>query len=161
VRFVQRFLLGGAAAAVLGLCTATFLLYRRVEAVSEVDTARQSAVDAARTRLPQLLSYDYHTLDKDLAGARAGTTGAFRDQFAELSTKVVAPAAQKQQIVTKTTATGTSVVSAEPDRVVLLVFLDQVTQTGADPSSRIDGARVRATLQRQDGQWLVSDLAPV
>jgi len=161
VRFVQRFLLGVAAAAVLGLCSATFLLYQRVEQASDVDAARQSAIDAARTRLPQLLSYDYHTLDKDLAGARAGTTGAFRDQFAELSTKVVAPAAQKQQIVTKTTVAGTSVVSAEPNRVVLLVFLDQVTQTKADPSSRIDGARVRATLQRQDGQWLVSELTPV
>jgi len=36
-----------------------------------------------------------------------------------------------------------------------------VTRTKADPSSRIDGARVRATLQRQDGQWLVSALTPV
>ena len=161
MRFAQRFLLGVAGAAVLGLCTATFLLYQRVEQASEVESARQSAIDAARTRLPQLLSYDYHTLDKDLAGARAGTTGAFRDQFAELTTKVVAPAAQQRQIVTRTTVTGASVVSAEPNRVVLLVFLDQVTQTRADPSSRIDGARVRATLQRQDGQWLVSELTPV
>lgn len=161
MRFVQRFLRGIAAAAVVGLGVAVFLLYQRVERSSEVDAARQSAVEAARTRLPQLLSYDYHTLDRDLAGARAGTTGAFRDQFAELTTKVVAPAAQQQEIVTKTTVAGTSVVSAETDRVVLLVFLDQVTQTKADASSRIDGARVRATLQRQDGQWLVSALTPV
>lgn len=150
-----------AAAAVIGLGASTFLLYQRVEQASEVDSARQSAIEAARTRLPQLLSYDFHTLDRDLSGARAGTTGAFRDQFAELTTKVVAPAAQQQQIVTKTTVAGTSVVSADADRVVLLVFLDQVTQTKADPSSRIDGARVRATLQRQDGQWLVSALRPV
>jgi Mce-associated membrane protein len=150
-----------AAAAVIGLCAAIFLLWQRVEQASEVDAARQAATDAARTRLPQLLSYDYHTLDRDLAGARAGTTGAFRDQFAELTTKVVAPAAQQQEIVTKTTVTGTSVVSAEPDRVVLLVFLDQVTHTKADPSARIDGARARVTLQRQDGQWLVSALTPV
>lgn len=157
----MRFVKWIAAAALLGLCAAIFLLYQRVEQSSDVDAARQSAMDAARTRLPQLLSYDYHTLDRDLAGARAGTTGAFRDQFAELSTKVVAPAAAQQEIVTRTTVTGTSVVSADPDRVVLLVFLDQVTQTKADPSSRIDGARVRATLQRQDGQWLVSALTPV
>lgn len=150
-----------AATAVIGLGASTFLLYQRVEQASEVDSARQSAIEAARTRLPQLLSYDFHTLDRDLSGARAGTTGAFRDQFAELTTKVVAPAAQQQQIVTKTTVAGTSVVSADADRVVLLVFLDQVTQTKADPSSRIDGARVRATLQRQDGQWLVSALTPV
>ncbi|MFC0544060.1 hypothetical protein [Kutzneria chonburiensis] len=157
----MRFVRLVAAAAVVGLGAAVFLLYQRVEHSSEVDSARQSAVEAARTRLPQLLSYDFHTLDRDLAGARAGTTGAFRDQFVELTTKVVAPAAQQQEIVTKTTVAGTSVVSAEVDRVVLLVFLDQVTQTKADPSSRIDGARVRATLQRQDGQWLVSALTPV
>jgi Mce-associated membrane protein len=150
-----------AAAAVLGLCAAIFLLYQRVEQASDVDAARQSAIDAARTRLPQLLSYDFHSLDKDLAGGRAATTGTFRDKYVELTTKVVAPAAQQQQIVTKTTVAGASVVSAEPDRVVLLVFLDQVTQTKADPSSRIEGARVRTTLQRQDGQWLVSDLTPV
>lgn len=161
MRFVQRFLLGVAAAAVVGLGAAVFLLYQRVESASEVDAARRSAVEAARTRLPQLLSYDYHTLDKDLASARAGTTGAFHDQFAELTTKVVAPAAQQRQIVTKTTIAGTSVVSAERDRVVLLVFLDQVTQTKADPSSQLDGARVRVTLQRQDDQWLVSELTPV
>lgn len=161
MRFVQWFLKGVAAAAVLGLGAAVFLLCQRLEQASVVDAARQSAIDAARTRLPQLLSYDFHTLDRDLAGARSGTTGTFRDQFAELTTKVVAPAAQQQQIVTKTTVAGASVVSAEKDRVVLLVFLDQVTQTKADPSSRIDGARVRATLQRQDGQWLVSELTPV
>ena len=161
MRFVPRFLLGLAAAAVLGLCAAVFLLYQRVEQESEVDSARQSAIDAARTRLPQLLSYDYHNLDKDLANGRAATTGDFQAKYAELTTKVVAPAAQQQQIVTRTTVAGTSVVSAEPDRVVLLVFLDQVTQTKADPSSRIEGARVRTTLQRQDGQWLVSELTPV
>lgn len=157
----MRFVRWLAAAAVLGLFAAVFLLYQRVEQTSEVDAARQSAIDAARTRLPQLLSYDYHNLDRDLAGGRAATTGAFRDKYAELTTKVVAPAAQQQQIVTRTTVAGTSVVNAEPDRVVLLVFLDQVTQTKADPSSRIEGARVRTTLQRQDGQWLVSELTPV
>ena len=113
----MRFVKWVAGAAVVGLGASIFLLYQRVEQASEVDSARQSAIEAARTRLPQLLSYDFHTLDRDLAGARAGTTGAFRDQFAELTTKVVAPAAQQQEIVTKTTVAGTSV--SAPRRIVL------------------------------------------
>jgi Mce-associated membrane protein len=149
------------AAALLALCATVVPLYQRVSQHDALDAARTSASDAARTRLPQVLSYDYRTLDKDLANARAGTTGDFHDQFSELTTKVVGPAAAQQQIVTRTTVAASSVVSADPDQVVLLVFLDQVTQTKADPSSRVDGARVRAILRRQDGQWLVSELTPV
>ncbi|MBV8932886.1 MAG: hypothetical protein JO285_10100, partial [Kutzneria sp.] len=85
----------------------------------------------------------------------------FHDEFSDLTRRVVAPAARDQQIVTKTTVAGSSVVSAQPEQVVLLMFLDQVTQTKSDPASRVDGARVRVTLRQVDGQWLVAELTPL
>lgn len=145
----------------VALCTANFLLYQQQAQAAALGSARDSAAEAANVRVPQLLSYDYRTLDHDLEAARSGTTGTFHDEFATLTTKVVEPAAKDQQIVTKTTVTGSSVVSAQPQQVVLLVFLNQVTRTKADKESRVDGARVRVTLARAGDQWLVSALTPV
>jgi Mce-associated membrane protein len=96
-----------------------------------------------------------------VSAAGAGLRARLSKRFGTLTTKVVAPAAKDRQIVTKTTVAGSSVVSAQPQQVVLLVFLDQVTQTKADPKSRVDGARVRVTLARAGDQWLVSALTPV
>ncbi|AHI01066.1 hypothetical protein [Kutzneria albida] len=157
----KRWAAAGSALLVTGLCAVVVLLYQRQAQASALDTARDSAAEAAKTRLPQLLSYDYHTVDHDLETARAATTGSFSAEFAALASKVVAPAAKDQQIVTKTTVSDSSVISAQPDRVVLLVFLDQVTQSKSEQASRVDGARVRVTLQRADDQWLVAELTPV
>lgn len=124
-------------------------------------TAMKAARDSAQSRVPKVLSYDYNTVDSEFPGATQNLTGTFRDDFAKLGSSVIIPAAHRDSIVTKATIVGTSVVSADRDKVVLLVFLNQSTTSTKYQGPRLDGSRVRVTMADAAGTWLISDITPV
>ncbi|MDN0200698.1 hypothetical protein [Streptomyces sp. S.PNR 29] len=126
--------------------------------------ARDQALTAARQAAPVVLSYDYRHLDRDFARARTHLTGKFRDEYAKTTRTVVAPTAKKYHGVVKATvveppgggAPAASVVSASPDRVVVLLFVNQVTRSTQVSGPRLDLNRVRMTLTRTAESWKVS-----
>ncbi|MFE0253280.1 hypothetical protein [Streptomyces sp. NPDC059010] len=128
------------------------------------ESARAEAVAAARRAAPAVLSYDYRHLDRDFATARTHLTGDFRDEYAKTTKAVVGPTAEKYHGVVKATiaapASGgspaTSVVSATPEKVVVLLFVNQVTESTQVSGSRVDLNRVRMTMSRTDDGWKVS-----
>ncbi|MGC9541176.1 hypothetical protein [Streptomyces sp. UG1] len=128
------------------------------------ETARTEALAAARKAAPHVLSYDYRHLDKDFARARTHLTGGFREEYGKTTKTVVAPTAQKYRGVVKATVAapasgGTpaaSVVSASPDKVVVLLFINQVTESTQVSVPRVDLNRVRMTMSDTDGGWKVS-----
>ncbi|MEU6218286.1 hypothetical protein ABZ845_12325 [Streptomyces sp. NPDC047022] len=130
----------------------------------QAEQARGEALAAARKAAPVVLSYDYRHLDRDFARARALLTGHFRDQYGRTTKTVVAPTATTYHGVVKATVAtpsdgGTpaaSVVSATPDKAVVLLFVDQVTQSTQVPEPRLDLNRVRLTLTRTSDGWKVS-----
>lgn len=128
------------------------------------ETARTEALTAARKAAPTVLSYDYRHLDKDFSRARAHLTGDFRDEYGKTTKTVVAPTAKKYRGVVKARvaapgsggAPAASVVSASPDKVVVLLFVNQVTESTQVTGSRLDQNRVRMTMDRTGGRWKVS-----
>ncbi|PNG19640.1 hypothetical protein [Streptomyces cahuitamycinicus] len=128
------------------------------------DRARGEALAAARKAAPVVLSYDYRRLDPDFARARAHLTGDFRDEYGRTTKTVVGPTARKYHGVVKAAvvepagggAPAVSVVSASPDRAVVLLFVNQVTRSTQVTGSRVDLNRVRMTLTRASGGWKVS-----
>ncbi|CAM5287548.1 hypothetical protein [Streptomyces coeruleorubidus] len=128
------------------------------------ETARTEALAAARKAAPVVLSYDYRRLDKDFSRARAHLTGDFRDEYGKTTKTVVAPTAEKYHGVVKATVAapgsgGTpaaSVVSASPDKVVVLLFVNQVTESTQVSGARVDQNRVRMTMDRTGDGWKVS-----
>ncbi|MGX1673013.1 hypothetical protein [Streptomyces sp. NPDC055400] len=135
----------------------------RYHETSRADQARGQALTAARQAAPVVLSYDYRHLDRDFAAARTRLTGHFRDEYGKTTTTVVGPTARNYHGVVKATvaqpAGGTpaaSVVSATPDRAVILLFVNQVTKSTQVQGSRVDQNRVRMTLTRTGGGWKVS-----
>jgi Mce-associated membrane protein len=136
-----------------GLVAATFLglAYHDAERTGQ---ARTQAVAAARNAAPVILSYDYRHLDRDFTAARTHLTGTFRDTYARTTRTVVTPTATKYQgVVTATVAAGPAVVSATPDKVVVLLFVNQVTDSTRLAAPRLDLNRVRMTLTRTAGGW--------
>ncbi|MDI3405346.1 hypothetical protein [Streptomyces cavernicola] len=146
-----------------GLVTALVLglEYREGRRVQE---ARTEALEAARTAAPVVLSYDHRRLGKDFAAAREHLTGDFREEYARTTKKVVGPTAKKYEGVVKASvvappdggAPAASVVSATPDRAVVLLFVNQVTRSTQVSDSRVDLNRVRMTLTRTPQGWKVS-----
>ncbi|WP_369168914.1 hypothetical protein AB5J49_13755 [Streptomyces sp. R28] len=130
----------------------------------QAESARAEAVAAARTAAPAVLSYDYRHLDKDFAAARTHLTGGFGDEYEKTTKTVVGPTAKKYRGVVKATVAapataGTpaaSVVSAAPDKVVVLLFVNQVTESTQVSGSRVDLNRVRMTMRRTADGWKVS-----
>ncbi|MET8243860.1 hypothetical protein ABZV31_05125 [Streptomyces sp. NPDC005202] len=129
----------------------------------QAEQAQGQALAAAQKAAPVVLSYDYRHLDRDFARARAQLTGAFRDEYLKTTRAVVGPTARKYHGVVKATVAaptgGTpaaSVVSAAPDRAVVLLFVNQVTQSTQVSGSRLDLNRVRMTLTRTSSGWKVS-----
>lgn len=128
------------------------------------EAARTEAVAAARKAAPIVLSYDYRHLDRDFAKARTHLTGDFSSEYGKTTKTVVGPTAKKYQGVVKATiaapASGgtpaASVVSASPDEVVVLLFVNQVTESTQVSGSRVDLNRVRMTMSRTTDAWKVS-----
>ncbi|MFF7166539.1 hypothetical protein ACFZBP_35070 [Streptomyces sp. NPDC008086] len=146
---------GAAAAAVLGW---------QSRDAHRTETARSEALAAAQKAAPVVLSYDYRHLDRDFAKARAHLTGGFREEYGKTTKTVVGPTATRYHGVVKAAiaapASGgtpaASVVSASPDKVVVLLFVNQVTESTQVSGSRLDLNRVRMTMTRTDEGWKVS-----
>ena len=150
--------------AVLCLPTAAAAAYLLLRGPAPDTTAhaRHDALRAATVAVHDLLSYDYRTLDADISRAKSRTTGVFAQQYAQTAGQLLGEAKQLKAIVQASVGLP-GVVSAERDRVVVLVFVDQasVKQLPGQktPATRIDQSRVQVTMTKVAGTWLVSALS--
>ncbi|MDT7572381.1 MAG: Mce-associated rane protein [Actinomycetota bacterium] len=126
-----------------------------------VQQSRTDAVSAARVAAGDILGYDYRSIEETIKRARSDTTGAFRKEYDETAAELL-PQSKQVKAIVQATVGSAAVMSADRDRVVVLLFVDQATvkqQPGAKtPTTRIDQSRVRMTMSRKDGHWLVSEL---
>jgi Mce-associated membrane protein len=130
----------------------------RAHAASQLDGARSAGLEAARSAAPVFMAYDHHHLDRDFARAKKLLTGEFQKEYADTTTHVVKPSATKTRAVVVAEVRAASVVSATPDRVVALLFVNQTTTSNRAREPRTDLSRVVMTVDRTNGRWLVSKL---
>jgi Mce-associated membrane protein len=122
------------------------------------DTARTAGQVTAANYIERILSYSYKSFDKDEAQQRKLTTGEFARQYAH-TMKMVRGSAMKTHTVVKANVVASSIVSAQPDQVKALLFLNQTTTGTQVQQPRVDMNRVVVTLTKDDdGSWLVSKL---
>ena len=145
-----------ATAVVMALVVTAGLLVVRARGEDRVEEARSAALAAGERHAVTLLSYDHRHLDRDFARAEAVLTGSFADDYARTTEKVVRPTAEQVKAVVTAEVVSSSVVRAAENRVVLLLFVDQTTTSTRLDGPKVDLNRVRMTLTRTGGQWLVS-----
>jgi Mce-associated membrane protein len=121
----------------------------------DAQRAGPDAVEAARASIVAMGTYRPETADVDLPAARERLTGEFLDDYTQLIQTVVIPSAQQKRIASVVTVPAASVVSAEPDRVVVLAFVDQTLTVGTQPPSA-NPSRYRVTMEKVDGRWLIA-----
>jgi len=142
---------------VAGVAAAGVLFYR-VRQAEGATSAGTAATAAARSHAQKVLSYDYRTLDKSFAAAESSLTGDFKTEYTRTTDTVVRPSAEQYKVVVKAEVVSTSVVRATSDRVVVLMYVDQTTTSTRLDGPKLDLNRVRMTLVKDGGKWLVSDL---
>jgi Mce-associated membrane protein len=126
----------------------------------EISTAREQAMQVAKDSTIALLSYNPDTVDKQLGEARSLLTGEFKDSYTSLTNEVVIPGAKEKKISAVATVPKAASVSTDPDRAVVLVFVNQTVVVGdTQPSATLSSVRV--TLDKVDGTWLISKFDPV
>lgn len=145
-----------ALALLLVLAATAALLTVRARGEDQAERARAEAQAAAERHAVTLLSYDHRHLDRDFARAREVVTGPFADDYATTTERVVRPSAEEVKAVVTAEVASSAVVRAGENRAVVLLFVDQTTTSTRLEGPKVDLNRVRITLVRSGGEWLVS-----
>jgi Mce-associated membrane protein len=119
------------------------------------DAAVRQATAAAPVAARAVFSYDYRTFDTSVTNGRTFVTGEFADEYAETTT-ALKPTATKQQAVVLAEVATTGVVTAAPDRVELLVYLNQYRRNVSTAGEKVDQNRVVLTMVPVGGEWKIS-----
>lgn len=152
VRWLRRGAIWGMLVALL---TVSGLLGWKVWQDHRISRAGQDAQKAAVTYAQILTSIDTNNIDQNFNQVLDGATGEFKDMYSQSS-------AQLRQLLIDNKATAHGVVvdsavqSASPDKVVVLLFVDQSVSNTTVPDPRIDRSRVRMTMEDVDGRWRAS-----
>jgi Mce-associated membrane protein len=124
-------------------------------------SAIQSAINAASDGTVAILSYAPDTLDKDFSNAKSKLTGNFLSYYTQFTDQIVAPAAKEKAVKTQASVVRAAVSEIHPDSAVVLVFINQTTESKDRPDASFINSAVRVTLQKVNNGWLISAFDPV
>lgn len=147
--------IAGIVVAALLTATGLMLLANHTAAARQHRASEYAA--AARQSVVNLMAIDYTTAEDSVRRVLDGSTGKFRDNFAETSEDFV-KALQEEKIITAATVNDAAVESMTDDSAVVLV---SATSRREGPKSPADQQqprvwRVVLTLQRDGGQIKMS-----
>ena len=154
------------AALVLGLLAAGglagWLYFTQYRPDKQTDDAvAQSVVNAARDGTVALLSYKPDTLNQDFAAAKSHLTGDFLNYYDQFTKEVVTPAAQTKGVTTTAQVAGAAVSELNPDKAVVLVFIDQATTSKERPDPAMASSSAKVSLAKVHGDWLITKFDPL
>jgi Mce-associated membrane protein len=123
--------------------------------------AAKAAISAASDGTVAVLSYSPDTLDHDFSSAKSHLTGDFLTYYNQFTQQIVAPAAKQKSVKTSAVVLRAALSEFRPDSAVVLLFVNQSTQSKERPEPTLTSSSVRVTLTKADGKWLISSFNPV
>lgn len=143
---------------VLLLAAGGWLWSTRPEASAVTTDDYVEVLQAARSGVVDLTSFDHLTIDDDIAQIRRVATGDLldesvaqleeqRDRFAEV------------QAVVNTEVVGAAVTGADDTSGTALLVIQSTQQSTAAPRPTVVKYRIRVELQKVDDRWLLSGIA--
>ena len=145
--------------AMLLVSAAGFLKYEG-DSAREFRLAHGESMQAASDGTIALLSYRPETVEKDLEAAKSRLTGTFLETYTSLTNDVVVPGAKQKQVSALATVPAATSTSATATHAVVLLFVNQTVVVGKEAPTNT-ASSVRVTLDKIDGQWLISQFEPV
>lgn len=132
--------------------------YQQLQEQQEVEEARRTAPAAADRAAAAILAYDYRTLEADRDAAARFMTGEYKAKY-EKTFGLVLENAPKLEAVVTAEVKASGVVHADPDRVNVLLFVNQRTvSTANNGEPQLALNRVVFAMEERDGTWLVDDI---
>jgi Mce-associated membrane protein len=140
---------------VLALLAATVVVGAQVVANHAMASDQQDAVAAARQQTVNLTTMSFQTADEDARRLLAGSTGRFHDDFSQ-RVQSFTDTLKQVRAVTSGQVTETGMERVSGDTVAVLVAATAEVKNTAAPAGTSRDYRMRVTVQRTDGDWLVS-----
>jgi Mce-associated membrane protein len=115
------------------------------------------ALQAARSGVVDLTSFDHLTLDDDIEQVRRVATGDLEEEsVAQLD-------GRRQEItdlqaVVNTEVIGAGVTRADGEDATVLLIIQSTQESAANPQAQIVRYRIEVTLQKEEGRWLLSGI---
>jgi Mce-associated membrane protein len=122
------------------------------------DVAAQQALAAAEKFVVMLTTVDSNAIDKHVADVLDGSTGEFNDQYAKSTSGQHRQAIVDSKVTTHGRVVESAVKFATPNRVQVVLMVDQSVSSLATPEPQLDRSRIKMTMQKVDGRWLVSQV---
>jgi Mce-associated membrane protein len=124
-------------------------------------TAHEAQAAAVR-EVTATLTYNYKTLHADFTKAEAGLTPKFRTTYEQTTADSVTPLATKYHAISSADVAASGVSAVTANSATVLLFVDQTVQnTQLAAKERLDRSRIKATMVKLDGKWLIDDLLPL
>ena len=109
----------------------------------------------------RLLLADAHAANKDFAAAEKGLTARFTPSYEHTTATSVTPLATKYKATSNASVAAAGVSQAGPNTVDVLVFVDQTVTNTQLQHPRLDRSRIKVTMVKVNGRWLVDNLQPI
>ncbi|HTR71370.1 MAG TPA: hypothetical protein VMH41_14235 [Mycobacteriales bacterium] len=128
---------------------------------SYADQATTAMADGGQLAI-DFSSFDYRTLDADLAATAKHATPTFAKTYLAQS-KYVEGALKKAKAVSTATVRSTALESFSPaaGTATVLVALNDTTKNTKSPAGTVQYFRMQVQMQRDHGEWLASDVTPL
>jgi Mce-associated membrane protein len=124
------------------------------------ERAGRDAVAAATAATQAVFSYDYRRFDASVANGMRFVTGAFATEYTQ-TTAALKAAAEKERAVVRAEVSAAGVVSASPDRVEVLLYVNQYRRNVNITGEKVDQNRVVLALVPVDGEWKVASATAI
>jgi hypothetical protein len=143
---------------VLLLAGAAFLWSTRPDGSPVRTDDYVDALQAARSGVVDMTSFDYLTLDDDIEQIHRVATGDLQKEAADQLD------GRRQQITdsqatVNTEVVGAGVTRADSEDATVLLVIQSTQKSTASEQAQVVRYRIRVELQKQDGRWLLSGIA--
>lgn len=147
-------------AASVGLLGGLYYFWYEPERATN-EAAAKAAISAASEGAVAVLSYSPDTLDRDFSSAKSHLTGDFLSYYDQFTQQIVAPAAKQKSLKTTAVVLRAALSEFRPDSAVVLLFVNQSTQSKDRPEPTLSNSSVLVTMTKAGGKWLISSFSPL
>ncbi|MGO9342641.1 MAG: hypothetical protein ACLP6E_09005 [Acidimicrobiales bacterium] len=129
----------------------------QLAAKNSLETARTTALAAARTYSVELASYNYQHLDQNFAAIEAVSTSSWRQTYSQ-TTSALKSILFKYNSSAQATLLSAGLVYATTTRAVAVVFLEQAITNVGQKTPTSSRSQIQMTLDYSNGRWLIDDV---
>ncbi|WP_024794951.1 hypothetical protein [Tomitella biformata] len=142
---------------VIVLAAAAIALLLNVRGADAADRRDALVVETAREVVVNLTTLDFASADADIERILAGTSGAFREQFASSSSSF-REVLERGEVASTGEIREAGLVRADGDSAEVLLAVTSMVKNTDIPGGEGRVYRMKASLERAGDAWLVSDV---